>query len=509
MYTGGEDGIVRLWDYQRTNYQRSAISRHTNIGGEINAVFLHPNQRELYVADQSGFIYIWNVFTDSVHKLFVTGDGFVSHLAYDNECRLLAAVDSRGFCYIFRVAPYYSKDQLPKGFKNGLLTEGGFLHRKLKFKAHDKYVLKCYFSPDSTLLATSSGDQTVKFWRTSDLSLMNTSGKGSAEDAAYSAELNAINKERASGETVSRKKSVSQSSNSGQELPKGQLMIKDADWFDDSQVPSTFAYGSSGVSALNRPPPCFLRPRKHRQCRSCLINNNLGTSCCTGFQGELAYVPSSGGTSSGGGLSGSGNQVPMLKPQMNTMSKITWNLVMSNKQSGSNGNGPNSPTAAGGGGASAVPNANQTANAPSRRVSMDHSKEFANNTGYLASQSTNGHPHHFHVHHHYPRKPALPKHFARYTAAVQQQGPTSNRTISDSTGQNRVSYSNFEPRTRRRTTSKSMLDNGEAGDLINDDQVELDENDLSEDYEFYALLKEMRLIKGASGGGAKKGDSLR
>jgi G protein beta subunit-like protein len=43
------------------------------------------------------------------------------------------------------------------------------MQRKLKLKAHKRYALKCKFSPDCTLLATTSADQTAKIWRTADL----------------------------------------------------------------------------------------------------------------------------------------------------------------------------------------------------------------------------------------------------------------------------------------------------------------------------------------------------
>lgn len=43
------------------------------------------------------------------------------------------------------------------------------VQRKLKLTAHKRYTLKCKFSPDSTLLATTSADQTAKIWRTADL----------------------------------------------------------------------------------------------------------------------------------------------------------------------------------------------------------------------------------------------------------------------------------------------------------------------------------------------------
>ena len=37
---------------------------------------------------------------------------------------------------------------------------------KRKIDAHKRYALKCKFSPDSKLLATSSADESCKIWRT-------------------------------------------------------------------------------------------------------------------------------------------------------------------------------------------------------------------------------------------------------------------------------------------------------------------------------------------------------
>ena len=46
---------------------------------------------------------------------------------------------------------------------------------KKPFTAHKRYALKCAFSPDSTMLATTSADQTTRLWRTTDLGLITVS----------------------------------------------------------------------------------------------------------------------------------------------------------------------------------------------------------------------------------------------------------------------------------------------------------------------------------------------
>lgn len=50
-------------------------------------------------------------------------------------------------------------------------TETRILPRSQVYQPHQRYALKCLFSPDSTLLATSSADKTAKVWRTIDFGL--------------------------------------------------------------------------------------------------------------------------------------------------------------------------------------------------------------------------------------------------------------------------------------------------------------------------------------------------
>ena len=42
MYSGSEDGTVKLWDMRAPGFQREYASR-----GAVNTVVLHPNQGEL------------------------------------------------------------------------------------------------------------------------------------------------------------------------------------------------------------------------------------------------------------------------------------------------------------------------------------------------------------------------------------------------------------------------------------------------------------------------------
>lgn len=48
MYSGSEDGTVKIWDMRAPGFQREYASR-----GAVNTVVLHPNQGELVSGQQS------------------------------------------------------------------------------------------------------------------------------------------------------------------------------------------------------------------------------------------------------------------------------------------------------------------------------------------------------------------------------------------------------------------------------------------------------------------------
>ena len=153
MYTGGEDCFCRIWDLRARNLHGQRLYQ-TN--APINTCHLHPNQRELYIGDQNGFIHIWDLRKDTKSLIYLD-EISIQHLAIDSEGTCLVAVDNKGNCYMLSLVV------------NHVSLQCSPLQRRLKLNAHKRYALKCGFSPDSTLLATTSADQTVKLWRTADL----------------------------------------------------------------------------------------------------------------------------------------------------------------------------------------------------------------------------------------------------------------------------------------------------------------------------------------------------
>lgn len=164
MYSGGEDGYCRLWDLRSRNPQ---VQRMHHVPHPINTCKLHPNQTEICIGDQAGNIYVWDI-RSSVKQTFTIDDVSIQHLSIDQEGTCLAAVDNKGNCYMFSFTLNYVKLQCAP------------LQPRLKLYAHKLYGLRCCFSPDSTLLATSSADRTAKIWRTADLlplAKVNSDGK--------------------------------------------------------------------------------------------------------------------------------------------------------------------------------------------------------------------------------------------------------------------------------------------------------------------------------------------
>lgn len=156
MFTGGEDCSARIWDIRSRNLQCQRIFQATT---PVNCVSLHPNQSELYIGDQSGIIHIWDLKTNKNEQLIPEADTSIQHITINADGTYMAAVNNKGNCYIWSMTT-----------SNG--DEPTQLRPKMKLPAHKRYSLKCKFSPDSTLLVTTSADTTAKIWKTADFSLV-------------------------------------------------------------------------------------------------------------------------------------------------------------------------------------------------------------------------------------------------------------------------------------------------------------------------------------------------
>lgn len=162
MFTGGEDKTVRIWDMRSRNLQCQHMFQ---VGAPVTSVVLHPNQTQLIIGDQSGAINMWDLKTDHNEQLIPETDAVIQSVAVGQDGKYMACINDKGICLVWSLA--------------GNKEERTMFYPKQKIPAHKTYGLKCLFSPDSSLLATTSADGTLKLWKTKDFSLYKTLGDSS------------------------------------------------------------------------------------------------------------------------------------------------------------------------------------------------------------------------------------------------------------------------------------------------------------------------------------------
>mmetsp|Transcript_16996 Transcript_16996/g.43934 ORF Transcript_16996/g.43934 Transcript_16996/m.43934 type:complete len:337 (+) Transcript_16996:192-1202(+) len=156
IYTGSEDGTVKIWDMRAPGCQRDYESRSA-----VNTVVLHPNQGELISGDQGGNMRVWDLAANTCScELVPAGDVAIRSVTVAADASLVAAANNNGTCFVWRLGKAHD------------LTTHFEPHHMLA--AHSRYVLKALLSPDVKWLATMSADHTTKLWDTQTFELART-----------------------------------------------------------------------------------------------------------------------------------------------------------------------------------------------------------------------------------------------------------------------------------------------------------------------------------------------
>lgn len=147
IFSCGEDKLIKTWD-KRTSQPQQVITTTDS----LNSIIVLPNGYSAIVGNEIGETSVWDIRNlASPFKVF-NNKTPVRCLSLNSDGTSFVASHMDGESFVYNIDSVNSPN----------FTLG------YKFRAHDDVQLRCTHSPDNSMFATTSGDNSTKIWMKND-----------------------------------------------------------------------------------------------------------------------------------------------------------------------------------------------------------------------------------------------------------------------------------------------------------------------------------------------------